>query len=174
MQQMHQSGGNSFSGQSQQGVWGGNSWNGQEHSAMSSAPHPQGYNGGYPTNPSTVDDLISGAAREPDAIDEIIRKAEAGIKTSQGLPAAPPTATAPVEAVLPAPVSVPEPIEKPESNDKKSKKDKPVRMVYSDLEFSPEEKMAKMPRYAFVPEEETETGLVDIDAAPAVGITVVS
>ena len=34
--------------------------------------------------------------------------------------------------------------------EKKSKKDK-VRMVYED-ELSPEERMAMMPRYAFVPE----------------------
>jgi hypothetical protein len=39
--------------------------------------------------------------------------------------------------------------------EKKSKKDKdkPLKMVYSNNEVSPEEKMAKLPRYAFVPEE---------------------
>jgi hypothetical protein len=37
--------------------------------------------------------------------------------------------------------------------DKKSKKDKEknMRMVYADTEVSPEEKMARMPRYAFAP-----------------------
>ena len=33
----------------------------------------------------------------------------------------------------------------------KKEKDKSMKLVYSDLEVSPEEKMAKMPRYAFVP-----------------------
>lgn len=37
------------------------------------------------------------------------------------------------------------------AGDKKSKKEK-GRMVYSDAEISPEERMAQMPRYAFVPE----------------------
>lgn len=135
---------------------------------MSSAPHPQGYNGGYPTNASAVDDLISSASREPDAIDEIIRKAEAGIKTSQSLPPVPHVATTPIEAALPPVViPTPEPAEKPEVNEKKAKKDKPIRMVYSDLEFSPEEKMAQMPRYAFVPEEKAENAHVDISIMPA-------
>jgi len=34
----------------------------------------------------------------------------------------------------------------------KKEKSKPTRMVYSDSETSPEEKMARLPRYAFVPE----------------------
>src|SRR5438045_690509 len=59
--------------------WVGNGWSGPGHQnpAMSSTypSHSQGYN----PNASSVDDLISGAAREPDDIDEIIRMAEAGI-----------------------------------------------------------------------------------------------
>lgn len=37
--------------------------------------------------------------------------------------------------------------------DKKGKKDKEknTRMVYADTEVSPEERMAQLPRYAFVP-----------------------
>lgn len=41
-----------------------------------------------------------------------------------------------------------------EAGDKKAKreKDKKSRMVYDDAEFSPEERMAALPRYAFVGE----------------------
>ena len=52
------------------------------------------------------------------------------------------------------------------STEKKSKKDKDnVRLVYSDSEVSPEEKMAKLPRYAFDPKEREETVLGDPTAA---------
>ena len=46
-------------------------------------------------------------------------------------------------------------------SDKKSKKDKDkaTRLVYSDEEVSPEEKMSKLPRYAFVPDRKEETVL---------------
>jgi hypothetical protein len=39
------------------------------------------------------------------------------------------------------------------SADKKGKKDKDknMRMIYGDTEVSPEEKLALMPRYAYVP-----------------------
>ena len=36
---------------------------------------------------------------------------------------------------------------------KEKDKNKTSRLVYSDNEVSPEEKMAKMPRYAFTPEK---------------------
>jgi hypothetical protein len=142
---------------------------------MSSAPHSQGYNGGYPTNASAVDDLVSGAAREADDIDKLIRMAEAGIKPpkkGEVPPASIPTPTAPVQSAEPTPTPTPTPApetaEKPDASEKKAKKDKPIRMVYSDTEFSPEEKMAKMPRYAFVPEAKTETALVDANTIPGV------
>lgn len=38
-----------------------------------------------------------------------------------------------------------------EEGDKK-KKEKKARMFYDDAEISPEERMAALPRYAFVPE----------------------
>lgn len=46
-------------------------------------------------------------------------------------------------------------------SEKKSKKDKDkaTRLVYSDEEVSPEEKMSKLPRYAFVPDRKEETVL---------------
>jgi len=57
---------------------------------------------------------------------------------------------------------------KTEVAEKKSKKDKPMKMIYSDNDISPEEKMAKMPRYAFVPDGKIETTLVDSVAAVTV------
>ena len=36
-------------------------------------------------------------------------------------------------------------------DEKKGKKEKNMKLVYSDNEVSPEEKMAQLPRYAFVP-----------------------
>jgi hypothetical protein len=157
---------------------------------MSSAypPHSQSYNSEYGANASSLDDLVSGAAREPDDIDEIIRMAEAGIRPpkkgdvqSAPIPAhVPAPVPVPVQAPVqvpaqtnaPAPeaVPVPEPTEKPEAIEKKAKKekDKNTKMVYSDNEVSPEEKMAKMPRYAFVPDGKDEAVLVDAIQAPAV------
>jgi len=142
---------------------------------MSSAypPHSQGHNGDYSTNASSVDDLVSGAAREADDIDEIIRMAEAGIKPPKKgeTPAA-----AQVEAVAP-PTATPTPApeaaekndtaEKTEQGEKKAKKEKPIKMFYSDNDLSPEEKMAKMPRYAFNPDGKTETALGDAATIPS-------
>jgi hypothetical protein len=188
----------------QHGGWGGSGWNGPDHqnSAMSSAypPHSQGYSSEYGANASSLDDLVSGAAREPDDIDEIIRMAEAGIRPpkkgdvqSAPIPAHVPAPNpvsvqapvqspiqapiqapvqAPAQANAPAPetVPVPESTEKPEAVEKKAKKekDKNTKMVYSDNEVSPEEKMAMMPRYAFVPDGKDEAVLVDATQVPAV------
>jgi hypothetical protein len=161
----------------QHGGWGNNGWNGQDHQnpAMSSAypPHSQGYN----PNASTIDDLISSVTREPDDIDEIIRMAEAGIRPPKKVDSQPPVAaTVPVPTSLPAPVSVPEPAPIPEAAEKsdavekksKKEKDKNTKMIYSDNEVSPEEKMAKMPRYAFVPDGKDDTVLVDATENPGV------
>lgn len=138
---------------------------------MSSAypPHSQGYNGDYSTNASSVDDLVSGAAREADDIDELIRMAEAGIKPPKKGEAPPAPAQAPEASATPTPA--PE-AEKSEPTEKKTKKDKPTKMIYSDNEISPEEKMAKMPRYAFVPDGKTESALVDAATVPGVAGTV--
>jgi hypothetical protein len=148
---------------------------------MSSAypPHTQGY-GDYSTNASSVDDLVSGAAREADDIDEIIRMAEAGIKPpKKGEPTlAPAQATEASATPTPAPDAVKTEVEKTETPEKleqaekKSKKEKATKMIYSDAEFSPEERMAKMPRYAFVPDGKTETAPVDTTTLPGVAGTV--
>ena len=56
-------------------------------------------------------------------------------------------------------------------SEKKSKRDKgnDVKMVYSDNEVSPEEKMAKLPRYAFTPEKKEETVLGNATTAAVTG-----
>ncbi|KAK0649000.1 hypothetical protein B0T16DRAFT_427937 [Cercophora newfieldiana] len=95
---------------------------------------PYFYNGagapppGFPGSPSTVDELVAGAARQGDDIDQLIRMAEKGIRPAKG--------ATPGEEV---------------GGEKKSKKDKEknMRMVYADTEVSPEEKMALLPRYRF-------------------------
>lgn len=138
---------------------------------MSSVPPSQGYGGGYSTN-TAVNDLVSGAAREADDIDELIRMAEAGIKPpKKGEPVQPPPSTA-VQPVQETSAPGPEVTESTEVLEKKPKKDKPMKMVYSDNDISPEEKMALMPRYAFVPEGEPETVLGDANAHPGVAGTV--
>lgn len=120
-------------------------------------PNSQGY-GDYSANASSVDDLVSGAARQADDIDEIIRMAEAGIKPPKKGDA---TST-PVSATEPEATATPQPdVAKAEPAEKKSKKDKPTKMVYSDNEISPEEKMALMPRYAFIPEGKTEPSPIE-------------
>lgn len=118
-----------------------------------------------------MDDLVSGAAREADDIDEIIRMAEAGIKPPKKGEAAAPHVQPAAEAQAVS-THVPESAENPEPAEKKSKKDKPVKMIYSDNDMSPEEKMAQMPRYAFVPDGKTETALVDAATVPGVAGTV--
>ena len=136
---------------------------------MSSVPPPQGYGGSYATN-AAVNDLVSGAAREADEIDEIIRRAEAGIIIPKKIEAVqpPPSTTATTAEATPTPA--PEATENTEATEKKSKKDKPMKMVYSDNDVSPEEKMALMPRYAFVPEGKAETAPADAIVPPtAVG-----
>lgn len=166
MQQMHQG--------PPQGGWNENGWKGQDqNAAMSSAypPHSQSYNGA--TNASTVDDLVSGAAREADDIDEIIRMAEAGIKPPKKVDALATSLPAPEAAIPPSVPAVEtavksEEVEKSETGEKKSKKEKSIRMIYSDLELSPEERMAKMPRYAFSPDDTMKTSLVDTTTIPGV------
>lgn len=112
---------------------------------MSSAyPTSQGLNA---SNVAVVGNNGS-TQRETDDIDELIRMAEAGIKPPKkgdSIPAQTPT---------PVPAQVSETPQSTEAVEKKSKKDRGVKMLYSDNETSPEEKMAMMPRYAFIPDGE--------------------
>lgn len=74
---------------------------------------------------SSLDDLVSGAAKDADNA----------------------AATAEPQAAAPK--------AKEQKEEKKGKKDKDknMKLVYSDNDVSPEEKMARMPRYAFAPSE---------------------
>ncbi|RAL09867.1 putative C2H2 finger domain protein [Aspergillus homomorphus CBS 101889] len=89
----------------------------------------------------SVDDLISGAARQAEVT-----------------AATPPTTTT-TTAGKPA-----------EGEEQKPKKDKAkARLVYSDNETSPEEKMARLSRYAYVPDQRGETVLEELPSAVVVG-----
>ena len=52
----------------------------------------------------------------------------------------------------------------------KKDKDKNTRMIYSDNETSPEEKMATLPRYAFIPDGKEEVVLGDATTAAVAGV----
>ncbi|KAL4810777.1 hypothetical protein BDV18DRAFT_2158 [Aspergillus unguis] len=105
------------------------------HPAPGGPAAPGVANGGAENTPfsSSVDDLISGAAKEAD------------------------------QAAAPPPAETTE--EKPTKKDKS----KQSRLVYSDNETSPEEKMARLPRYAFVPDRRTETTLEELPASVVTG-----
>ena len=58
--------------------------------------------------------------------------------------------------------------DKEKKSEEKPKKDKSkARLVYSDNEISPEEKMARLARYAYVPAEET--AVEEVPASTVVG-----
>ena len=78
-------------------------------------------------NASSVDELISGAARAAD---------NAKAKTAE------------------------QPGEKRIKKEKE--KDKATKLVYSDNEVSPEEKMARLPRYAFAPKDTGKLAVADV------------
>ena len=92
-------------------------------------------------NATSLDDLLSGAAKDAD---------EAGI-------AAEAKANAKADDT---------------QTEKKGKrdKDKATKLVYSDNETSPEEKMAQLPRYAFVPDGKGESVLGDATTAAVTGV----
>ncbi|KAK2740359.1 hypothetical protein FQN55_008940 [Onygenales sp. PD_40] len=90
--------------------------------------------------PSTsIDDLISGAAKQAD---ELAGK---------------------------SPAPKPEEGTAEKSAKKEKEKSKATKMVYSDNEISPEEKMAQLPRYAFVPERKEEMVPGDATTAAVAG-----
>ena len=86
---------------------------------------------------SSLDDLISTASKQAD-------EHAARANTATPKPATPQT----------APLIKDEGAEEKatkKDKDSKEKTVKPTRLVYSDNEISPEEKMAAMPKYAFTP-----------------------
>ena len=73
-------------------------------------------------NASSLEELVSGAANDADKAASVAKSKEAGSKTADAT----------------------------EEKKTKKEKDKSMKLVYADNEVSPEEKMSKMPRYAFV------------------------
>lgn len=61
------------------------------------------------------------------------------------------------------------PAETTEEKPSKKEKTKPTRLVYSDNETSPEEKLARLPRYAFVPNRKGEMVLGELPGSVVVG-----
>lgn len=70
-----------------------------------------------------------------------------------------------------SPSSKPEGATEEKPSKKEKEKAKATKLVFSDNETSPEEKMAKLPRYAFVPDKKGETVLGDAATAAVAGIT---
>lgn len=77
---------------------------------------------GYSANVTSLDDLLSSAAKDAD-------RAESSMSNKAELKAEDPQ----------------------EEKKSKKEKDKNTKLVYSDNDVSPEEKMAQLPRYAFAP-----------------------
>ncbi|KAK2768394.1 hypothetical protein FQN54_000249 [Arachnomyces sp. PD_36] len=69
-----------------------------------------------------------------------------------------------------SPAAKPEGVSEEKPSKKEKEKAKATRLVFSDNETSPEEKMAKLPRYAFVPDKKAETVLGDAATAAVAGI----
>ena len=115
-------------------------------STQTTSGFPSGQNGRVPSAPqasglpaaSSVDDLISGAARRADEL--AAKSTPTPTKTESATPAA-------------------------EEKPAKKEKSKASRLVYSDSELSPEEKMARLPRYAFVPDPKGDIVLGDATTA---------
>ncbi|EER43109.1 C2H2 finger domain-containing protein [Histoplasma capsulatum H143] len=117
---------------------------GLEQSQSSRSPSGPHLVGEQP--PTSIDDLISGAAKQAEEM--------------AGKP--PATTVKPYDGAG----------EKPAKKEKE--KSKATRMVYSDNEISPEEKMAQLPRYAYLPERKEETVLGDNTTAAVAGINTAS
>lgn len=102
---------------------------GYGYSASSLPTRPTGAPGapaGLPQRPDAAGGYYEApGAAAGDEIDQLIRMAESGIKPAK------------------------KPEEDAGAGEKKAKKG--ARMVYADENFSPEEAMARLPRYAFVP-----------------------
>ena len=91
-----------------------------------------------PPNAASIDDLISSASKQADA----------NTIEAQAAPATLP-ANAEAPASAPTPVPTKEDVVEEKSGKKDKDKSKATRLVYSDNDTSPEEKMALLPRYAF-------------------------
>ena len=89
-------------------------------------------------NATSLDNLISGASKEAE---------HAAIQVT----AAPtPAATVPTTSAPGLPTT--SKVAEEKASKKEKEKNKATKLIYSDNDVSPEEKMARMPRYAFTPE----------------------
>lgn len=92
-------------------------------------------------NATSLDDLLSGAAKDAD-------KAESSMSNKVELKAEDPQ----------------------EEKKSKKEKDKNTKLVYSDNDVSPEEKMAQLPRYAFAPGGK-DSGILGVATTAAVTVS---
>lgn len=104
-------------------------------------------------NASSLDDLIANASKQAEADAAAAAAATAASASANTIASASP-------AVPPAPVTAANTKEeageeKGAKKDKEKEKPKSTRLVYSDNETSPEEKMAMLAKYAFTPAQKT-------------------
>lgn len=101
-------------------------------------------------NAASIDDLISSASKQADA------NATTTVE-SKTIPQPPAAATVPSPSASQDPTkkAVAEEKAAKKDKDKEKEKEKPkqTRLVYSDNDISPEEKMALLPKYAFTPQQ---------------------
>lgn len=109
-------------------------------------PPQQGQHNEANANATSVDDLINSAAQQ----------------SSQAQTQATPT---PAPAPAPTESAKATPAKDEEAPKKKDKKGKPTRLIYSDENVSPEEKMAGLPKYAYTPPRDEPTALGPVEAA---------
>ncbi|KAI9838854.1 MAG: hypothetical protein M1819_004061 [Sarea resinae] len=131
---------------------------GPPNSAAHPAPHtghegaamPHGQNGQVGHSPaSTAPNLVSNSPQQPNENAPPVAEYAANAVNEAG--------NAESKAAAPA-------------VDKKAKKDKSTKLMYSDNEISPEEKMAKLSRYAFVPDDKGESVLGNAVEATVTGV----
>jgi hypothetical protein len=115
---------------------GSQEWNGQGSSATSSA---------FPPNPQVDNghDALNTASDNATSLDELVAGAARAAENAEANAA---------EAL--------------KKLKKEKDKDKNTKMIYSDNEVSPEEKMARLPRYAFVPDGKENTVMGNAIEAP--------
>lgn len=106
-------------------------------------------------NATSLDDLISSASKQAESAAS--QTAKHAVEKEPELH--PPAITESTKTTEPVSTLVPNAVKEDAVDDKASKKEKEkpktTKLVYSDNEVSPEEKMAAMARYAFTPEKKT-------------------
>lgn len=114
---------------------------------------PPGLQNNIPAAPGTVPEAPS-AASINDLISSASKNADAAALASASKPNTPqPVAPTPPPAAAPAKDEPAE--EKTAKKDKEKEKAKQTRLVYSDNEISPEEKLAMLPKYAYTPRQKS-------------------